>query len=116
MSRDYEEKANFTAYEWDYELTNLDEEVLDHDHSDQCRGIPDSTPSADGEFRVLVLVKDVCRDWELKERLWAYVKDGKLPEYFGLGTYHDWDEGVDKVPLRFHKELAKFTQPEEEAK
>ena len=106
------DKANFTVYEWDYELTNLDEEVLDHDHSDQCRGLPDSTPNANGEFRVLVLVKDVYRDWVLQERSWAYVKDGKLPEYFGIGTYHDWDEGSSKVPQRFHQELARFSSRE----
>jgi len=101
-------KANFTDYEWDYELTNLDEEVIDRDCWDHLRGrgLPDSTPDANGEFLVLVLVKDVYRGWALKERSWAYVKDGKLPEYFGIGTYHDWDEGYSKVPQRFHQELA----------
>lgn len=34
-------------------------------------------------------------------RSWAYVRDGKLPEYF-----NDGDRDVAKVPAKYHRELA----------
>ena len=47
------EKQNYTYYEWDYELTRKDGEdfeIIDHDHSDTCLGLPESTPNEYGEF------------------------------------------------------------------
>lgn len=100
-------KENVTVYEWDYETQRIDEEgeieFVDHDHSDHFLGFPDSYIDDDGIYVVLVLVKDVYRNWCLENRSWAYVEDRKLPEFFSdafgmLG---------DKVPQRFHKEIEK---------
>ena len=102
------EKQNYTYYEWDNELTRKhgeDFEIIDHDHSDICLGLPDSTPNEYGEFQVLVLVRNVVRNWDLSDRTWAYVKNGQLPEFF----QDAWQRDDSKVPQRFHKELAKLT-------
>ena len=93
-------KENFTAYEWDIELVDKEYgDILDHDHSDKCPGIP--TLETEVVFERLVLVKDVYRQWDLSDRSWAYVEDGKLPEYFD-------GDSRSKVPKRFHAELRKL--------
>ena len=48
----------------------------------------------------LVLVRDVWQDdGNLVCREWAYIKDGKLPEHFGVG------QSGTPVPKRFHREV-----------
>jgi hypothetical protein len=85
-------------YEWDIETYDEHGDIIDHDHSDRCPGQP--------RVGKLVLVRNVFegeREYfedtaDLKDRAWAYVGiDGKLPATF--------DDG-EKVPKRFHKELA----------
>ena len=39
------------------------------------------------------------------DRLWAYVKNSKLPEYFSNA---DGQQVGYKVPVKYHKELAKY--------
>lgn len=52
-------------------------------------------------FRI-VLIRDVGNNIEgLTDRAWAYVVDGKLPEYF---EYSAGEKSDIKVPKRFHKE------------
>lgn len=52
----------------------------------------------------LVLVRNVGNDVEgLTARLWAYVEDGKLPDYFEDGGA----ETAIRVPAKFHAELAR---------
>lgn len=41
----------------------------------------------------------------VSERYWAYVKDGKLPEYF---TNENGESIGYKVPVKFHNELKKY--------
>lgn len=87
-------------YEWDIEeFDPVTEDIIDHDHSDKCPGIP-----TEPNYR-LVLVRDSFRglsgehfnfSCDLVHRCWAYVEDGKLPEAFDEGT---------PVPKRFHIEL-----------
>lgn len=86
-------------YEWDIETLDKNGDIIDHNHSDNCPGIPTEPGFS------LVLVKDtaVCeRDTgkpiDLYNRTWAYVENGKLPKEF---------ENGDTVPKRFHEELAK---------
>ena len=92
---------NNLLYEWDAE-TWLDDEVHDHDHRDTLGEM--SRLEADQR---LVLVRDVGNRIEgLLDRLWAYVENGKLPEYFSDSMTVT---GV-KVPQRFHRELAKHRE------
>ena len=77
----------------------------------------DQTTSASGshyedrKFRAsLVLVRD---EWEMRGkepvelglRLWAYVEDGKLPEFFSTNR----EVTTIRVPARFHRELSRIT-------
>ena len=104
-------KENFTEYEWDCETVCKEYgDILDHSHSDECLGLPDY--ETEKEFDRLVLVKNVYRNWDLAERTWAYVEDGKLPEYFSNSSYQE----ESKVPQRFHKELARVTKKDQNSK
>lgn len=52
----------------------------------------------------LVLVRNVGGEVEgLTDRLWAYVGDGKLPDYFEDGGA----ETAIRVPAKFHNDLAR---------
>jgi hypothetical protein len=97
-------------FEWDIETIDEHGDIQDHNFSDECPGIPEPGIPEEEGLR-LVLVRDVFEwpsndlqrkcDPDLTERLWAYVVDGKLPEFFedcGKKT-------AVKVPVRFHKEL-----------
>ena len=98
------------VYEWDVETQTdgesegfEDGEVLDHDFRDnyaQCLEIASGTPEPGQKF-VIVLVRDSLRGF--CGRAWAYVENGKLPEYFT-----DADGADDaKVPQKFHSEVAR---------
>ena len=89
------------SYEWDLEEVDEYGDIVDHHWCDKCPGLP-TEPNLE-----LVLIRDVHRGLagddfnmsaDLEHRSWAYVRDGKLPEFF--------DDG-EKVPKRFHAELAK---------
>ena len=87
-------------YEWDYETIDEFGDVLDHNHADKLSSYEPSEITND-----LVLVRDTVDELDIiKDREWAYVKDGKLPEFFkdAMGN-----NGA-RVPKRFHKELAKY--------
>jgi len=88
------------SYEWDYETVDEDGDIIDHNHSESLSryGESDKTDT-------LVLIRELGNDRDgMIDRTWAYVKDGKMPEYFTDSA------GVvgAKVPERFHKELAKY--------
>lgn len=58
-----------------------------------------ANPPPPGHHYDVVLVRDrFTEDWDLIERQWAYVVDGRLPEKFDRGT---------KVPVRLAREWAK---------
>ncbi len=89
-----------TIYEWDYETVDENGDVEDHFHANKL-----SEYSEDAKTDTLVLVRSVGNEIDgLIEREWAYVKDGKLPEYFQDANER---EGA-KVPVRFHDELAQY--------
>lgn len=94
---------NTTYYEWDYEVIDSDSgDVLDHWHEDSLSDF--GRPLEENER--LLLVRNEGNEIEgLTDRLWAYVKDGKLPEYFSNA---EGNEVGYKVPKRFHDELAKY--------
>lgn len=81
---------NWTDYEWNLEETDKWGDVIDNNFSDQLPVLP-TDPNVS-----LVLVKSITGPGGGKA--WAYVRNGKLPEQFDNG---------DKVPQRFHAELAK---------
>lgn len=91
-----------TSYEWDIELLDAETgDILDHDHRDKLADFQ----IGDEDGSALVLVRDTGNEDDgLQDRLWAYVTDGKLPEFFsdsgGRATGY-------KVPQRFHREVAK---------
>lgn len=98
-----------TVYEWDIETFTQDEfeDIEDHNFSDECPGIPDEP-----NLR-LVLVQDIFEwpsndpnrkcDPDLVSRLWAYVENGKLPEFF-----EDCGRNTSvRVPKKFHDELTR---------
>jgi len=88
-------------YEWDYETVDTDGDIQDHNHRNSL-----SEFNASDITDTLVLVRNVFDDVNgLKDRTWAYVKDGKLPEKF---KDDDELEGTT-VPKKFHKELEKYT-------
>ena len=91
-------------YEWAFEITDLNNEIIDHNFFDKLsdsNGHFDRMPP--GEFATLVLV----RTTDDGDRQWAYVEDDKLPEYFSIpegdGNYY---ETATRVPKRFHNEWA----------
>lgn len=93
---------NKILYEWDYETLSEDGDIIDHNHKDKLAAFTkeDITTS-------LVLIRDEVNDIDgLQDRTWAYVEDGKLPDYFsdaaGNTLYH--------VPERFKVELALYHQ------
>jgi hypothetical protein len=95
-------------YEWDCELqTTVDSEehevgeVLDHRFKasyQSAKDFIDTTVPDEGCKFVAVLVRT-----DDDKRAWAYVEDGKLPEYF-LDAY---DSEYRRVPKAFHAEVAK---------
>lgn len=90
-------------YEWDWEKLFDDaehdaDEVQDHWHSDRL--IPEN-PWAPDKAELCLVCNDFAGGW-VRGRSWAYVKDGKLPEWFTDAYGHR----TRRVPQRFHKELA----------
>jgi hypothetical protein len=93
-------------YEWDCETVANKEhpdygedDVIDHAHGESFKDVRNWSsqwPPGDGERHELVLVRD-----DDDGRTWAYLHNGKLPEFF-IDAY-----GVDRtrVPKRFHAEV-----------
>lgn len=92
-------------YEWDVEEQTAHEsegfeegEVLEHWHSDTyAEAKKNAAREPDpGTVHKIVLVRD-----DDEGRSWAYMENGKLPEYFedAYGQPHA------KVPKRFHAEV-----------
>lgn len=99
--------ANQVRYEWDYEIVDLDSmDVLDHWHEDKLTGF--GRPLEENER--LVLVRNEGNEGEgLEDRLWAYVEDGKLPQYFSNAN---GNQTGYKVPLKYRSELTNYLKHE----
>lgn len=93
-------------YEWDCETVAdgeswrfEDGEVIEHTHGSSFAEVmawASENPPERGIRYELVLVRD-----DDKGRSWAYMTNGKLPEYF---TDADGSDAA-KVPKRFHQEV-----------
>ena len=89
------------AYEWTLETVE-DGDIIDSNFADNLTEID----NADLIGKDLGLVRNEGNENDgVTDRLWAYVKDGKLPEYFSdsMGT-----PIAIKVPQRFHNELKNY--------
>lgn len=95
------------VYEWDVEEVSAlatDDyekgEVIEHWHQSSfldALKFSRTTPPEGSEY-VIVLVRD-----DDNGRAWAYLEDGKLPDY----ALDAADNKCGKIPVRFHKEVAK---------
>lgn len=91
---------NKVTYEWTLE-TIEEGEIVDCDFADTLTSEWINVPDSD-----LGLVRsEGNEDDGITDRVWAYVKDGKLPECFSnsMGT-----PITTKVPQQFHNELKKI--------
>jgi hypothetical protein len=89
------------VYEWDVETIDLNGDIQDHDHRNtyaEVLSVSMRAPPVSGEKHAIVLVRD-----DDNGRSWAYMENGKLPEYFEDA----YQQEVAKVPKRFHAEVAR---------
>jgi len=87
-------------YEWTIEELE-DGEVIDSDFRDKLSDFKYFPADMD-----LGLVRNEGNDIDgVTDRVWAYVKDGKLPEYFQDAYLQNTSH---KIPVRFHKELQDY--------
>jgi hypothetical protein len=99
---------NKVIYEWCIEHYTDDEyqDIVDNHFSDSLTFKEIEFEANDGEKTRLVLVRNEGNDDNgLEDRHWAYVEDGKLPQFFSdaMGEFIAYE-----VPKRFHKELANY--------
>ena len=81
-------------YEWDIETIDEHGHIEDHNHARRLKDL--TKADEDGYTYQLVLVKTIWDSMDnLKDRDWAYEKNGKLPVTFSGGS---------KVPERYIKE------------
>lgn len=95
---------NEIKYEWTLEILE-DKDIIDSDFSEVLNFNKAELPGND-----LGLVRYEGNEIDGQtDSLWAYVKDGKLPEYFSNAMR---EETGFKVPQRFHVELNKYFNPQ----
>lgn len=88
-------------YEWCIE-TSDDGDIVDNDFRDK---LTEFTSPLEANQELVLVRNEGNFDQGLKDRLWAYVKNGKLPEYF----YNSLEQPTGyKVPLKYHSELANY--------
>jgi len=90
------------VYEWTTEAIDADGDIVDSSFFDKLLDVSKD----DFESNEVGLVKNEGDEANgLEDRFWAYIKDGKLPEYFADGGGHTVDI---KVPQKYHKELSDY--------
>ena len=103
-----------TFYEWKLELIDKYDDIVDNDFADNLDGFmwrqfiegPQAGPVKEGDN---IVRYDLCltrryydeEDPEADDTSFAYIKNGKLPEFF---------DGGNKVPTRCHREIEKLTK------
>ena len=98
---------NEIKYEWTLEEVE-DGDIVDSDFSDKLDF--DIALVLDVPYYELGLVRDEGNEaGGIGARYWAYVKDGKLPEYFTQPNSEGQYVSVGiKVPAKYHNELKKY--------
>ncbi len=87
-------------YEWTLE-TLEDGDIVDSDFSEKLTFDKEDLAGND-----LGLVRSEGNERDgVTDQVWAYVKDGKLPEYFSDSMGNELNI---KVPVRFHNELKNY--------
>lgn len=98
---------NKVQYEWDCEAYDPEDETgdCDHNHGDTLAEVFTDEPNSK-----IVLVRDEYNDDDgVVDRSWAYLIDGKLPEWTSMpDSRNEYTIKCHKVPKRFHDEVAKF--------
>lgn len=91
------------SYEWTLEEINGSGDIIDIDFSDTLTFDKNLLTGND-----LGLVRnDGNENAGVTDRFWAYVKNGKLPEFFKTAM---GEPSGYKVPQKFHKELALYNK------
>ena len=86
------------AYEWCYETWDENNDIIDNYHADRLADFSEA-----GKTNHLCLILNIGDEINgVEDRLWAYVENGKLPEFFSDGGN---ELTGYKVPIKFHKEL-----------
>ncbi len=89
------------TYEWCCEILD-DGDIIDTNFADKLQDI--GKDELAGNDLVLVL-NEGNENEGITNRLWAYVKGGKLPEYFADSMHTPTGY---KVPVKYHKELERY--------
>lgn len=91
---------NEIKYEWTLEILE-DGDIVDSDFSEVLNFNKSELPDND-----LGLIRYEGNEIDGQtDSVWAYVKNGKLPEYFSNAM---GEKTSYKVPARFHKELSQY--------
>ena len=87
------------VYEWCVEVVDQHGDIVDNYFAASLAQAIEWAGDDDGEYEYqicLVRTEDTFNG----DRAWAYLTDGRLPEYFADAFGHD----TTKVPQRFHRE------------
>lgn len=88
------------VYEWTLEEIQ-DGDIVDSDFSDSL--IPYKEYLGNDNYDIGLVLNEGNGVDGLQNREWAYIKNGKLPEYFYNGSN---EKTQNKIPAKFHKELS----------
>ena len=87
------------VYEWCVEVVDQHGDIVDNYFAASLAQAIEWAADGDGEYEYqicLVRTEDTFNG----DMAWAYLTDGRLPEYFADAFGHD----TTKVPQRFHRE------------
>jgi len=90
--------SKIIVYEWTNEVIDEHGDIIDQDFAERLQELSETNGG-------IGIVRDEGDEHALTDRSWAYVKSGKLPEFFS-DAYQN-ETGI-KVPKRFHDELEMF--------
>jgi hypothetical protein len=96
-----------TSYEWCVEIVVRESDDIEDNNfvpsfAKAASFVQSVTDEDDGyDYRIVLVRTEGNEDEGVTDRLWAYVENGSLPEFFA--NAHGNATGV-KVPQRFHKE------------
>lgn len=92
------------CYEWTLEEIDITTgDIIDSDFSNNLNSFSDYFNNEIYDIGLVLSFGDNISG--LQDRCWAYIKDGKLPEYF---SYNSNEPTIFKVPQRFHTELKNY--------